>query len=116
MFIITFVMVPSEEIGVKIAKKILKRRLAACVNIKREMRSLYWWEDKIQDEEEAMLIIKTKLGLYDEMEKLIKNNHPYKVPEIIAFPIAKGSRSFLEWISRETRVSEDDMGLRGVSF
>lgn len=116
MFIITFVMVPNEEVGVKIAKKILNGRLAACVNIKRGMRSLYWWEDKIQDREEAMLIIKTKLGLYNEMEKLIKHEHPYKVPEIIAFPIAKGYKPFLEWITRETRASEDDLGLRGLSF
>ncbi|MCD4784755.1 MAG: divalent-cation tolerance protein CutA [Candidatus Eremiobacteraeota bacterium] len=116
MFIIAFVMVPSEEVGVKIARKILNERLAACVNIKRDMRSLYWWDDKIQDAEEAMLIIKTKLGLYNEMEKIIRNEHPYKVPEIVAFPIARGYRPYMEWITRETKVSEDDIGLRGLSF
>lgn len=116
MYLTVFVTVPNEETGVKIAKKLLEKKLAACVNISKGIRSLYWWEDEIQDESEALLIIKTKFGLFNELEMLIKENHPYTVPEIIAMPIARGYRPYLDWISSETQCCEDDPGQRSSSF
>lgn len=116
MYLIVLVTVPSEEVGVKIAKELLKEKLAACININKGVRSLYWWEDEIQDEQEALLIIKTKFGLFNELENTVRKNHPYKVPEIVAFPVVRGHRPYLEWLSGETRITEDDPGLRSLSF
>jgi periplasmic divalent cation tolerance protein len=113
---IVLVTVPSEEVGVKIAKALLKEKLAACVNINKGIRSLYWWQDEIQDESEVQLIIKTKLGLYSQLEAVVKELHPYTVPEIIAYPIACGYRPYLDWITHETRVTEDDRNMRLASF
>lgn len=116
MYLIVFVTVPSEEVGAKIARILIREKLAACVNINPNIRSIYTWEDKLQDESEALLIIKTKIGLYNELEQVIKKNHPYSVPEIIGFPISCGYRAYLEWISKETKITENDPRLRMVSF
>ena len=116
MYMVVFVNVPTEEVGEAIAMAVLKEKLAACVNINKGMRSLYWWEDKIQDESEVQLIIKTKLGLYNKLEAVVKELHPYTVPEIIGFPIACGYRPYLDWITRETKVTDDDRNMRLASF
>jgi len=116
MYITVFVTVPSERVGEKIAIALLNEKLAACVNINSKIRSLYWWQGEIQDEQEALLIIKTKLSLFSDLERVVRQNHPYTVPEIIALPIARGFRPYLDWISKETKVSEDDPGFRRFSF
>ncbi|MCE1248180.1 MAG: divalent-cation tolerance protein CutA [Firmicutes bacterium] len=116
MYMVVFVTVPTEEVGLKIAKAVLEEKLAACVNINKGMRSLYWWEDRIQDESEVQLIIKTKFGLYSQLEAKVKELHPYTVPEIIGFPITCGYRPYLDWITRETKFTEDDKNMRLASF
>lgn len=116
MHIVVLVTVPSPEVGKKIAKALLEKKLAACVNIQRGIESYFWWEGEIQEEEECLLIIKTKLSLFSEVEYMVRVNHPYTVPEIIGLPIAKGFRGYLDWISRETRACEDDPGVRRFQF
>jgi periplasmic divalent cation tolerance protein len=86
----------------KIAHEILKRRLVACVNIT-QVRSLYRWEGEICDEEEDLLIIKTRLPLADDLIAAIRDIHPYEVPEVIAFPVIHGYQGYLNWVMDETR-------------
>jgi periplasmic divalent cation tolerance protein len=95
--------VPDEAIGRKIARTLVEARLAACVTITARCRSRYRWEGKVCDESEYILFIKTRAGLYAKLEKTLKTLHPYKVPEIIALPIVKGSRAYLNWLDAETR-------------
>jgi periplasmic divalent cation tolerance protein len=85
----------------KIAKSIVKRRLAACVNILPEVESCFWWKDKLETEKEVMLSIKTRVALLPELIKSVKRLHSYGVPEIIAVPIVGGSRDYLEWMDSE---------------
>ncbi len=84
-----------------IAKVILDRRLAACINIIPEVSSLYWWEGKVNIDREALLIVKTRMDRIGDLERAVKEIHPYDVPEIIALPIVQGSREYMDWIGRE---------------
>lgn len=87
----------------RIAQEVLRLRLAACVNIVDTVRSRYWWRGKVERAEESLLLIKTRKELFKELERTIRRVHPYEVPEIIALPVEKGSRPYLNWISKETR-------------
>ena len=94
--------VPDEECGRRIAGGILERRLAACVTVGAEARSLFRWKGKISCESEHILFIKTTAVHYSALETHIREEHPYEVPEIIALPIAEGLPSYLDWIEQET--------------
>ena len=100
--IIVYITVPSPEEGKKIAKALVEKRLAACVNIVPGLRSIYHWQEKICDEKELLLIAKTRDTLFERLEHEVKSIHSYKVPEIIALPIVKGSKEYLDWIYENT--------------
>lgn len=89
--------------GGKLAEKIVGAKLAACVQILPEMRSVYYWEGRIQIEAEHLLLIKTLDENYAELEVFIRSNHPYEVPEITAIAAEKVSESYLGWISKYLR-------------
>lgn len=91
------------EEAVKIARILLERRLAGCVQVLGPVSSLYWWKGRIEEAEEWLCIIKSREDLYEELEKTIRENHSYEVPEIITMPIVSGSRSYLEWMSMELK-------------
>jgi periplasmic divalent cation tolerance protein len=95
--------VPDADVGQIISETIIEERLAACVTVQAACQSLYWWKGKITQEQEHTLFIKTKKDLYPQLEKRMKEIHPYDVPEIIALPILLGSDDYLGWIDRETR-------------
>ena len=101
-YIVVFITVKDPEEAQKIAKALLKRRQAACVNIVAEVASHFWWKDKLDSTKESLLIAKTKESLLPELIKSVKKIHSYSIPEIIAVPIVGGSRDYLEWIDSET--------------
>jgi len=92
-----------EKNAKELAKKILEKRLAACINIL-DSSSLYWWENEIKEEKEKILLIKTRDELYDELEAFIKQNHPYQLPEIIAIKVEDGYSEYLRWVDKETSI------------
>ncbi len=83
------------------AKNLVKDGLAACVVITRTT-SIYKWEGKVEETEEFLLSIKTKKSLYPQVEHVIQELHSYELPQIIALPIKKGSKEYLQWINEET--------------
>lgn len=93
------VTVPNHKTATEIAGGLVKQKLAACVNIVRNMQSLYCWKGKIEKSSEELLIIKTMSFLSSKLITYVKKNHPYSVAEIIALDITKGSKSYLDWIS-----------------
>ena len=101
--IVVLITVPSKEVGEQVSNALLEQNLAACVNIVAPIRSLYTWEDKICDDEEMLLIAKSRAELFEnQLVPTVQAIHPYKVPEIIALPILMGSKSYLDWIDEST--------------
>jgi periplasmic divalent cation tolerance protein len=94
--------VPDEAKGLEIARALVAERLAACVTTLPRATSVYRWEGKVAEEGEFVLLIKTRAERYTELEARLKALHPYKVPEIIALPVVRGSEAYLNWIAAET--------------
>ena len=101
-YVVVFITVDSQETARKITDKLLTERKAACVNIIPKVESQYWWQGKIESTNELLLIVKTHAVLLEELIALVKQNHPYSVPEIIALPIIGGNKDYLKWIEAET--------------
>lgn len=97
-FIVVLVTASSLKEGKEIAKALLEKRQAACVNLVKNISSFFVWKGKIQAEDEVLLIIKSKRQIFDKMMKTIKSQHSYEVPEIIAFPIIAGDTAYLKWL------------------
>lgn len=82
----------------KIARVLVMERLAACVNVS-QVRSYFVWEEKLSEDNEELMIIKTERRKVEPLSKRIKELHSYEVPEIIVLPIAQGDEAYLQWIS-----------------
>ncbi len=85
------------SIAKKLAKILLKEKLTTCVQFSK-IKTSYIWEEKIKNDNEILITIKTKRDFYHKIEEIILKNHNYKIPEIIAKEITQGSSSYLEWI------------------
>ena len=96
-----------------IARELLHKRLAACVQIVGPMTSHFWWNDTIDRATEYLCLIKSCQDLYPQAEAAIKINHPYEVPEIIATPIVAGSSDYMAWLAAELRGPENKTGEKG---
>jgi periplasmic divalent cation tolerance protein len=97
--IVVFITASDEDEAAKIAKALVANRLAGCVNIIKDIRSIYSWQGKIEDEKEVLMIVKTQKTLFDTLMKKVKELHSYTVPEIIALPIIAGSEDYLKWLN-----------------
>ena len=82
----------------QIANKLVQERLAACVNIIPNIKSIYRWKDKISTDSEFLLIIKTMKSVENKVIQCIKKHHSYDTPEIISFPITGGDKRYLDWM------------------
>ena len=91
----------TKEQAEKIAKHMVEAKLAACVQIVGPITSIYRWKGKVENAQEWLCLIKTKDDLYNKVEASIKSLHPYETPEIIAVPILKGSKEYLNWLDNE---------------
>ncbi len=101
-YILIFTTSPTKALAQKIAKDLIKEKLAACVNISSPIESTYFWKGKICCEKEFLLLIKSKKSLFKKLEKRIRQLHTYEVPEIIALPILQGNEDYLTWITKQT--------------
>jgi periplasmic divalent cation tolerance protein len=102
--IIVLITAPSDEVGKHIASKLVEAKLAACVNILGPIRSIYYWEGKINADEEVLLLVKSRSEIFEShLIPAVQAIHPYQVPEIIALPITSGLRDYLDWMMRETK-------------
>jgi periplasmic divalent cation tolerance protein len=92
----------SQERAQAIARAIVSRRLAACVQIIGPITSVYWWQGKIEQAEEWLCTAKTRGTLYRELEQAIREAHTYDVPEILAVEVVAGNADYLDWVTQET--------------
>jgi periplasmic divalent cation tolerance protein len=97
---IVLVTCPSLTVARKIARTVVQKRLAACVNVTRSpIESFYTWERKLETAREHLLIIKTTVRRLRELESEVQRLHRYEVPEFVAIPITEGSADYLSWLS-----------------
>jgi periplasmic divalent cation tolerance protein len=102
--IVTILSTSTPQQAPAIAKSLVGQRLVACVNIV-PVRSVYRWQEKIADEGESLMIIKTREENADAVIASIKKEHSYNVPEILVLPVVKGHAPYLDWVLQETRRS-----------
>jgi periplasmic divalent cation tolerance protein len=102
-YVVCFVTVDTRESAEIIAVSLVQEKIAACVNIISQVRSIYSWKNKICDEKEFLLIIKTKYSLFETLKTRVKQAHPYEIPEIICFNILDGLPEYLNWINDSTQ-------------
>jgi len=101
--IVVLVTASSAEEGARIAKTLVDEHLIACANMVSGLRSFFFWEGKMRDETETLLICKTMQPLIEKVIKRVKELHSYSVPEIIALPIVAGSKEYLSWIGETVK-------------
>jgi periplasmic divalent cation tolerance protein len=89
---------PDEATAASIARDLVESGLAACVSRVGPVHSTFRWQGAIQNEPEVLLVIKTVIPRYSELEMRLKTLHPYEVPEIIALPIVAGAANYLGWL------------------
>ncbi len=100
--IIVLITASSDIEAARIAEVLVGEHLAACVNIVSGIQSVFFWDEKIQNSRESLLICKSRSGLLQNLISRVKAIHSYSVPEIIALPIVGGSTDYLTWLREST--------------
>ncbi|MEN6439942.1 MAG: divalent-cation tolerance protein CutA [Syntrophobacter sp.] len=99
---VVFVTAGGEEEAARIGRALVEEKLAACANMVPRIRSIYRWKGEIHDEQEVLLLIKTRSSLFPTLRDRVKQLHSYEVPEIVAFPLTQGLPDYLAWVCAET--------------
>lgn len=93
---------PDSESAFNLAREVVHLRLAACANVLAPATSFYRWEGREEQATEHPVLIKTTAARYAELEQAIRRLHPYSVPEIVSWPLERGSTEYLRWVEAET--------------
>lgn len=100
--VVAFSTIDSEKEAKRIARALVEAKLVACVNILPKATSIYFWEEKVCEESEVVLMMKTKESCVADLKEAIEELHPYDVPELIVLPISDGLPSYLKWVVKST--------------
>lgn len=107
--LVVLVTCPTRAAAARIADALVRRRLAACVNLCPGLSSVFWWQGRVDRAREILLVIKTTRPAFERLRRAVVELHPYDVPEILALPVAAGHGPYLRWVnssvSREERES-----------
>ncbi len=107
--VVILVTAPDQQTAETIGRQLLEERLVACVNIVPGIRSMYWWQGVLEDDEEVLMLLKAPKESVQGIAARVKELHPYSVPEVIATEIVCGLAEYLEWVHKETdRPNGDD--------
>src|SRR6266404_8910269 len=109
--IVVLVTAANGEEATRLADMLVGAHLAGCVQILPEMESVYRWQGKIEREAEILLIVKTTMAKFDELEREVRALHSYETPEIVAIPLVAGSRPYLEWLLASVNTPDDSQKL-----
>lgn len=91
----------AEDEANRIARRLIERKLAACVSVLAGARSFYRWQGTVENAQEWLLIIKSSRAMFEQLRAGIEELHSYEVPEIVAIPIADGSADYMNWLQGE---------------
>ena len=101
-FAVILVTAPDIDLARRLAKAALEAKLIACANIVPSVESHYWWDGKLESSDEALIVFKTRQEHVPELERFIRELHPYDTPEFVALPLTAGSRKYLAWLADST--------------
>ncbi|ELU09979.1 hypothetical protein CAPTEDRAFT_153114 [Capitella teleta] len=113
-FSVAFVTVPSMHSAKDIARGLVEGRLAACVNIIPNLRSIYIWQGEIQEDAELLLLIKTRTSRVPDMTEYVKEKHPFDLCEVIATPIESGNAPYLNWIGESVPALNPNKNMKNI--
>ena len=99
---VVLVTAPDEATAERITRTVVEERLAACGNIVPRIRSIYRWDDAVQQEDEVLVILKTEGARAEALRERVVALHPYDIPEVLVLPILGGHAPYLEWVARST--------------
>jgi len=103
--VVVLTTIATADEAVTLIRALLDRRLIACGTVQPGARSIYRWEGKIADEQEAVVLLKTRSGCIEGLRRAFAELHPYKVPELLAIPVTGGLERYLGWINSETSLT-----------
>ncbi len=103
--VVVLTTIANTDEAVNLIRELLDRRLIACGTVHGGARSIYRWEGKIADEQEAVVMLKTRSGCIEGLRRAFAELHPYKVPELLAIPVTGGLERYLGWINSETSLT-----------
>ncbi len=101
--LLVFTTLPSADKAAEVAKLLVEERLAACANLLPAVRSIYHWQGKLHDENEVLVLLKTRAEHLERLKLRILELHPYELPEVLAVPVEAGYQPYLEWLAGETK-------------
>ena len=101
--LLVFTTLPSADKAAELAKVLVEERLAACANLLPAIRSIYRWQGKLKDENEVLVLLKTRAEHLERLKLRILELHPYEVPEVLAVPVEAGYQPYLDWLAGETK-------------
>lgn len=99
-FLLVLITAPDRKTARDLGKALVDQKIAACVNLVPGLISIYFWEGEVQEDQEMLLLVKTRRELLDDqLIPLVQELHPYDLPEIIGLPIQAGEENYLDWIA-----------------
>ena len=101
--VLVWTTLPDDGDGAAFARTLVTERLAACVTTQSGSRSVYRWQNEIEEGSECQLVIKTTADRVAALQQRVEELHPYEVPEFLVLPVNDGSATYLDWVRRETR-------------
>lgn len=104
---LVYIPCPDESCAREIGRKLVEQRLAACANIVPKMTSIYRWEGKLEEDREALLLLKTVEENLKALQEKVKSLHPYRLPAIVAYPAVAGNPEYLDWVREGSRRRHD---------
>jgi periplasmic divalent cation tolerance protein len=101
--LLVFTTLPSADKAAELAKLLVNERLVACANLLPAIRSIYRWQGELHDENEVLVLLKTRAEHLERLKLRILEVHPYEVPEVLAVPVESGYQPYLDWLAGETK-------------
>lgn len=100
---LVYVTAPDRDTALRLANLAVSERLAACANVLGAIHSVYWWDGKLNQDDEVSVLFKTRADLVSALTERLRANHPYDCPCVVSLAIDGGNPAFLAWIAAETR-------------
>lgn len=107
MMLLVITNMPDMASATALAQRVIEQRAAACVNLLAPCTSVYRWQGRVESASEIPVLMKTARSAYPRLEALIRSEHPYELPEIIALPVGAALPGYLQWVVAETRIGQE---------